>query len=333
MATFKERRDRLIKSNTVSFARELYQNWNDDHCFRLGAALSYYTLFSIAPLLVIIISVTSYFLGEDAIRGELFGQIRSLVGPEGAAGIQTMVEAAYKDNQGLLPTLIGAGTLFLSATLLFMTIQDSLNEIWGVRAKPEKGWVKMIKDRALSFSLVLGIGFGLLSSLMLTSIISALMGYLGELLGDVQAVLVRIAENVVSLGIITVFLAMLYKFLPDAKLQWKDTWRAAILTAILFTLGKFAIGAYLGSSNMASTYGAAAGIVILIVWVNYTSWILFFGAEYMKVYTKRRGRLIQPSANAVRVIRTEVERDVDGSPDYAKGKQVVDLKKDRVAEK
>lgn len=318
MASFKERRDRLLNSNTVSFTRELFQNWNDDNCFRLGAALSYYTLFSIAPLLVIIISVTSYFLGEDAIRGQLYDEIRSLIGPEGAAGIQTMVEAAYKDNQGLLPTVIGAGTLFLSATLLFMTIQDSLNEIWGVRAKPEKGWLKMIKDRALSFSLVLGIGFGLLSSLALTSIISALMGYLGQLLGDVQAVLILVAENVVSVGIITLFLAMLYKFLPDAQLLWKDTWRAAILTAVLFTVGKVAIGAYLGSSNMASTYGAAAGVVILIVWVNYTSWILFFGAEYMKVYTRRRGRMIQPKAHAVRVLKTEVEREQDSLPNHAK---------------
>jgi len=291
--------------DTWSFIKEMYSEWTADKCFQLAAALSYYTLFSLAPMMVIAISLAGYFFGREAVSGELYDQVRDLIGAEGAKSIQTMVESAYVEQKGLIPTIIGIATLIFSATVTFATLQEALNIIWKVKVDTGSGIIRLVISRILSFTLVLGIGFLLMVSLIIQSLISLLSKYIQRLLGEGSDILFQILELVVSSGIIILLFAILFKFLPDAKIKWRNVWRAAILTTILFSIGKYLIGLYIGQSNFASTYGAAASIVIIIVWINYSSWIFFVGAEYAYVYMKRRGEEIEPSAHAFKIKRFE----------------------------
>ncbi len=287
--------------------KEMYDEWTKDNCFQLAAALSYYTLFSLAPMMMIAISLAGYFFGREAVTGELFGQIRGLVGPEGAKAVQTMVESAYIDQKGLIPTIIGVATLIFSATVTFAALQESLNIIWKVKADTKSGIMRLVINRLLSFSMVLGIGFMLMVSLVVQSLISLLSKYIQRMLGEGSDVLFQILELIVSSGILIVLFAIIFKFLPDAKIKWRNVWRAAILTTVLFSVGKYLIGLYIGQSDFTSTYGAAASIVIIIVWINYSSWIFFIGAEYAYVYMHRKGEVIEPSDHAVKIKRTERE--------------------------
>jgi membrane protein len=283
----------------------MYSEWTDDKCFQLAAALSYYTLFSLAPMMVIAISLAGYFFGRDAVSGELYEQIRDLIGADGAKAIQTMVESAYVEQKGLIPTIIGIATLIFSATVTFATLQEALNIIWKVKVNTDSGIMRLVINRVLSFTLVLGIGFLLMVSLIIQSLISLLSKYIQRLLGEGSDILFQILELIVSSSIIILLFAIIFKFLPDAKIKWRNVWRASILTTILFSVGKYLIGLYIGQSNFASTYGAAASIVIIIVWINYSSWIFFVGAEYAYVYMKRRGEEIEPSAHAFKIKRFE----------------------------
>jgi membrane protein len=291
--------------NTWSFIKEMYSEWTSDNCFQLAAALSYYTLFSLAPMMVIAISLAGYFFGREAVSGELYEQIRELIGADGAKAIQTMVENAYIEQRGLIPTIIGIGTLIFSATVTFATLQDSLNIIWKVKANPDSGIMRLVINRLLSFSMVLGIGFLLMVSLIIQSLISLLSKYIQRLLGEGSDILFQILELLVSSGIIIVLFAVIFKFLPDARIKWRNVWRAAFLTTVLFSIGKYLIGLYIGQSNFATTYGAAASLVIIIVWINYSSWIFFVGAEYAYVYMKRKGEEIEPSPHALKIKRFE----------------------------
>lgn len=292
-------------TDTWSFINEMYSEWTDDKCFQLAAALSYYTLFSLAPMMVIAISLAGYFFGRDAVSGELYEQIRDLIGADGAKAIQTMVESAYVEQKGLIPTIIGIATLIFSATVTFATLQEALNIIWKVKVNTDSGIMRLVINRVLSFTLVLGIGFLLMVSLIIQSLISLLSKYIQRLLGEGSDILFQILELIVSSSIIILLFAIIFKFLPDAKIKWRNVWRASILTTILFSVGKYLIGLYIGQSNFASTYGAAASIVIIIVWINYSSWIFFVGAEYAYVYMKRRGEEIEPSAHAFKIKRFE----------------------------
>ena len=291
--------------NTWSFIREMYDEWTSDNCFQLAAALSYYTIFSLAPMMIIAINLAGYFFGRDAVTGELYGQIRGLIGSDGASAVQTMVENAYKDRHGLIPTMIGIGTLIFSATVTFAALQDSLNIIWKVKSNPNSGVMRLIINRVLSFTMVLGIGFFLMVSLIVNSVINILSNYIQRLLGEGSDVLFRMLELTVSSTILILFFAIIFKFLPDAKIKWRNVWRAAILTTVLFSIGKYLIGLYIGQSDFTSTYGAAASIIVIIVWINYSAWIFFIGAEYAYVYMKRKGKEIEPSIHAIKIKRFE----------------------------
>jgi membrane protein len=293
--------------NTWSFMKEMYDEWTKDNCFQLAAALSYYTLFSLAPMMIIAISLAGYFFGREAVTGELFGQIRGLIGPEGAKAVQTMVESAYIEQKGFIPTIIGVASLIFSATVTFAALQDSLNIIWKVKADTKSGIMKLVINRLLSFSMVLGIGFMLMVSLVVQSLISLLSKYIQRLLGEGSNILFQIVELIVSSGILIVLFAVIFKFLPDVKIKWRNVWRAAILTTVLFSVGKYLIGLYIGQSDFTTTYGAAASIVIIIVWINYSAWIFFVGAEYAYVYMKRKGEEIEASEHAVKIKRIERE--------------------------
>jgi membrane protein len=296
---------KIWAKDTVSFAQQMYEAWEEDNCFRLAAALSYYTIFSLAPMIIIVISVAGYFFGKEAVEGQIFMQVKGLIGSEGAMGLQNMVQNAYLEKSSFVTTLIGVGTLIFSATATFTVLQDSLNTIWEVKAKPSKGWLKFLINRILSFSLVMGIGFLLLVSLVIHTLLIALQGFIERVLDTFSVYLIQVAQSTVSFGIITLLFAMMFKFLPDVRLQWKHVWRASILTAILFSFGRYLISLYLGNSNLASTYGAASSVVIIIMWVNYSSLIFFLGAEYIHVYMLRRGETIKPTKQAVMVVHTE----------------------------
>ncbi len=263
--------------------------WVDDYAPSMGAALAYYSLFSIAPLLIIAIAVAGFFFGEEAARGEIFGQLRGLIGEEGAAAVQGLLKSASEPLHGAIATAAGVFTLLIGATTVFGELQSDLDRIWRVPAPKEGGGMWMlIRSRVLSFGMVIGIGFLLLVSLIVSAILSALNKWWLPLFGG-WIVLFAIVNAVVSFAIITVLFAMVLKFLPRISIDWRDVWIGAAVTALLFTAGKFLIGLYLGRSSVASGFGAAGSVVVLMVWIYYSAQIFLLGAEFTSVYAHRYG--------------------------------------------
>jgi len=291
-----DHRVKLLKT-IFSLLKETFQEWKDDKASRLAAALSYYTIFSLAPLLLVAITVVGFVMDPGEIKGELYSQVRDLVGRDGADMIRTMVDnAAASDAKGLA-AVVSVVTLLLGATGVFMALKDALNAIWDVEPEPGRGIIGMIKDRALSFSLVPGIGFLLLVSLLVDALLSVLAKYANDLmLSDVWITAIRVISLGVSLAVITGLFAVIYKVLPDATIAWRDVWIGAAFTAALFTLGRFAIGLYIGNSSTASSYGAAASLIVILLWIYYAAQILFFGAEFTQVYARRFGSQIESDA-------------------------------------
>jgi membrane protein len=282
--------------------RETFQDWSEDKAPRLAAALAYYTIFSLAPLLVLVIAIAGFVLGNnDSIRQELLGQVQAMMGAEGAEAVNTLIQNTSQPGQGILATIIGIFTLILGATGVFGQLQDALNTIWEVEPKKGGGIMGMVKTRFLSFTMVLGISFLLLVSLVVSAGLSLVNNYFSALLGPL-GFLAQVINIVISLGVITLVFAMIFKILPDATVEWKDVWIGALVTAILFTIGKQLLGIYLGSSAPASAFGAAGSLVILLLWVYYSAQILFLGAEFTQVYARHHGSRIQPSA-PIRVYR------------------------------
>jgi membrane protein len=294
-----------------------FSDFMDDKVLKLSAALSYYTVFSIAPMLIVIFTLFQVFLGRDAIEGTVYGQIKDLVGNDAAIQIQEMIKNAALSGDSTWATVVGVVTLLFGATAVFGEIQDSINFIWQLKAKPKNGLVKMLINRLLSFSMVISLGFILLVSLMLNGLIELFSNQLAALLPEVTVVLVYIINLVLTFGIITLLFAIIFKVLPDAKVEWKHVIVGAITTAILFMIGKFAIGFYLGASKVSSTYGAAGSIVIILLWVYYSAIILYFGAEFTQVYVEYHGARITPNAYAVWVKEVPVESTEPLDPRYS----------------
>ncbi len=283
-----------------------------DDAIKLSASLSYYTIFSFAPLLIVIMSLAGFFFGAEAVQGKIYWQIKNLVGSETALQIQEIIQNIKTSRHTTVGTIIGVIALLVGATGVFTEIQDSINYIWSVKAKPKKGWVKLIMNRLLSFSLIVSFGFILLVSLL----VNALMDLLNEkttlLFADLAYVFY--AFNLIAIFVvITCLFAIIFKVLPDATIKWKDAFIGAIFTAILFILGKFIIGYYLGNSNIGITYGAAASVIIILLWVYYSSIILFFGAEFTHLYAKQYGGGIVPDKTAVFIVKQEVKEIITSS--------------------
>lgn len=293
----------------ISLLRETFTEWNEDKASRLAAALAYYTVFSLAPMLIIAIAIAGAVFGEEAARGEIVTQIQGLVGRDGAKFIETAIEGASKPRAGTIASLISIAVLLFGASGLFAQLQDSLNTIWEVKPKPGRGVIGILRDRFLSFTMVLGVGFLLLVSLVLSAGLSGLVNFLGSLLPGIGALL-QLANFVLSFAVTTLLFGLIYKVLPDVKIAWSDVWSGAIVTSLLFSIGRFALGLYLGNSSFGSTYGAAGSVVIILVWVYYAAQILFFGAEFTQVYARRYGSRIVPTKNAVPL--TEKNRDEQG---------------------
>jgi len=281
--------------------KQTFAGWMEDGALDLGAALAYYALFSLAPLLLIVIAVAGLVWRREAVQGQLVGQLQGLVGEQGGQAIQTMISNAGKHGSGVLATIVGVVTILFGATGVFVELQTSLNRIWNVEPKPGGGVWGFVKTRLLSFGMILGIGFLLLISLVVTTAVSAVGAWATELLPAAK-VLVAGGTFVVSFALITLLFAMIYKVLPDVEIGWRDVWIGAASTALLFTAGKFLIGLYLAKSSVASTYGAAGSLVIVLLWIYYSAQILFLGAEFTQVYASHYGSNIRPSAHAVPVV-------------------------------
>jgi membrane protein len=264
--------------------------WWNDNVPHLGAALSYYTLFSLAPILIVAIAIAGLAFGAEAVRGEIVVQIDGLVGHEGALAVQAMLEGAAKPSSSIPATFIGVITFFLGATGAFLELQAALNTIWRVKPKSSGNWLRVLMmQRLISFALVVGVGFLLLTSLLVSAGLAALYKYMGDTYPGV-AILWEALNVVVSLGVVTLLFAMIYKVLPDVELAWRDVWVGGLVTAGLFTIGKLVIGLYLGTSALSSTYGAAGSVVVLLVWVYYSSQIILLGAEFTREYVAEFGR-------------------------------------------
>jgi membrane protein len=283
--------------STWTILREAASEWVDDKATRLSAAIAFYTILSLAPLFLIVIAIAGAVFGQEAATGALTNELRGLVGEAGAQVVSTTVERADKPGEGILASIIGIVTLLIGASGVFGELQDALNTAWDVKTKPGRGIWGTIRDRFLSFSMVLVVGFLLLVSLVITTTLASCSGYLGGLVPGLP-VIMHVTNFVLSLLVVTVLFALLFKLLPDAEIAWRDVWFGAAVTALLFTLGKYLIGIYLGRGGVATPFGAAGSLVAFIVWVYYSGLILFFGAELTKVTAQHAGRQITPSANA-----------------------------------
>jgi membrane protein len=274
--------------------------WWNDNVPHLGAALSYYTLFSLAPILIVAMAIAGFAFGAEAVRGEIVSQIDGLVGHEGALAVQAMLEGAAKPSSSIPATIIGIITFFLGATGAFLELQTALNAIWRVKPKASTSFLRSLMiDRLISFGLVVAVGFLLLTSLLISAGLAALDRYMGQAFPGV-AILWQAANVIVSLGVITLLFAMIYKLLPDVELAWSDVWVGGLVTAGMFTMGKFLIGLYLGTSGLASSYGAAGSVIVLLVWVYYSSQVVLLGAEFTRAYVDQFGRRPPPSEFATK---------------------------------
>lgn len=295
-----------------------FSDFSEDNPMNYAAIIAYYTVFSLPAILILVLKIASLIFGEEAVTGQLFGQIKGIVGAETAASMQEMVKAASKSGTSVWATILGIGTLAFSATTVFISLQDSLNYIWGVKAKPQKGWIKYIVNRLLSFSIVASFGFLLLVSLSVDALIGALTHYLERYYSEGILWLSTIINVAISLGLLTLVFAMIYKILPDAKIKWRSVWTGAFVTTLLFVLGKTLIGWYIGFSKTESGYGAAGSVVLILVWVYYSAVILLLGAEFTKAYSKHTGHEIEPSAQAVKVEVKEIHRNDEGKVEEVK---------------
>jgi membrane protein len=280
--------------------KETISDWIDDGAARLAAALAYYSLLSLAPLLVISIAIAGFVFGHDAARGRVAGELGAVVGAQAAEGIQSVVANARSPVSGVLSTIVGVVTLFIGASGVFGELQSSLNSIWEVKRKPGRGIWGEVKDRFLSFTMVLGVAFLLLVSLVLNSILSAIGAKFSEVLPGGELVW-QALNFAFSLSVITGLFALIFKYVPDAAIKWRDVWLGAAVTAVLFTIGKFLLALYLGKAAIGSSYGAAGSLIALVVWVYYAAQILLLGAEFTQVQARRSGREIRPARGALQL--------------------------------
>ncbi|WP_421942555.1 YihY/virulence factor BrkB family protein [Pedobacter sp.] len=284
-----------------------FTGFGDHKVTKLSGSLAYYTVFSMAPLLVVIISLCGIFLGREAAEGQIYRQLDGFLGKDTAYQLQQIVKTAYLNGKSTVAFIVGLATLLIGATTVFGDIQDSINHIWGLKPKPKRGWLKMLQNRFLSFSVIISLGFVLLVSLAVTSVLDAFSSRLQARFEDVSVIIFYVLNQAITLAVISLIFGVIFKVLPDAIIKWRDVILGSVVTAILFMIGKFAISIYIGQSNVGSTYGAAGSLVILLLWTYYSSIILYFGAEFTKAYAIAYGSEIHPSHYAVTTREVEIE--------------------------
>ena len=286
--------------------RQAFTEFINDHGLKFSASLSYYTVFSLGPVLLIMISLAGIFFGKDAVEGKIYWQLEGLVGSGAALQIQQIIGNIEESQLSRSGAILGLVILFIGATGVFTEMQDSINYIWSIKTKPKKSVVKFLLDRLLSFSLIISFGFILMVSLAVHALVDILHEKLKSFFDEATVFIFQGVNYIMLFIVITTLFAVIFKILPDAKIRWKDTFIGATFTAVLFLVGKWLIGLYLGNSNIGVTYGAAASVVIILLWVYYTSIILYFGAEFTKIYTMNFGGGIVPEKTAVFIIKQEV---------------------------
>ncbi|MET0283655.1 MAG: YihY/virulence factor BrkB family protein [Polyangiales bacterium] len=294
----------------IGVFKETARDWSRDNATRLAASLAYYTVLSLAPLLMLAVSISGLVFGEEAARGQIAQQLTAVVGPEAGEGVETVLKNAQAPDTGTLSSILGIAVLMFGASGVFGELQSSLNEVWQVRRKPGSFW-NVIRERFFSFSMVLGVAFLLLVSLLVSAVLTAVGHRLSHALPGGETVWL-VLNAVISLGIISVIFALLFKVIPDVEIAWRDVWVGAVVTAILFTVGKFGLDMYLGRASVASPYGAAGSLIVLVIWVYYAAQILFFGAEFTQVHARRRGAVVKPSKYAEAKQVERVVHDDDG---------------------
>jgi len=305
-------------TKTVDLIKTSFKEWKEDNASRLAAALAYYTIFSISPLLIIALAIAGQFIDQSVVRDQLMTQISGLVGQQGADIISTMLQNAHRPTTGLLASIFGIVTLLMGASGFFGELQGALNTIWEVTPKPNRGIWGTIKDRFFSFTMVLGLSFLLLVSLVISTALSALNNYIT---GNVASasILLGVVNFAISFGVVALIFALIFKFIPDVEIAWRDVWFGSVVTALLFMVGKTAIGIYLGTSSVASSYGVAGSLVVLLLWIYYSAQILFLGAEFTQVFADKYGRHVQPDSNAIPM--SEEKRIQQGVPHEGEVKQ------------
>jgi len=291
--------------------------FTDSNALSLAAALAFNAIFSIPPLLIIIIRAAGVFFGDEVVSGKLADQLSGAIGEGAAEGIQAILKNAKFSGAGGIAFWVGLGTLIFASTTFFATLQQSLNTIWNLKVKPTNSILYMLRERVFSFGIILSIALLLLVSFVISAAISILSGYLTKFIPDIGVWVIKLVDFVVSIGLITLLFGLIFKYLPDAIIRWKDTLIGAAVTALLFTIGKFLISWYIGTSDPGSAYGAAGSVIIILIWIYYSSMIVLFGAEFTQQYADRFGQHVRPKPHAVFVEEREVVVDND---DVGKGR-------------
>jgi membrane protein len=277
----------LAMRNMWGLIYESVMEWIGDRASRKGAALAFYTVFSLAPILIMAIAIAGFFFGEDAARGEIYMQMSDLLGPDGAQAVQAMIQNASRREAGIIATVVGAVTLFIGATTALAELKDGLDQIWDVPTERTSGFWYFLRTRLLSIGLILSLGFLLLVSLALSAVFAALAKRWGP--ADATGAVLQAVNFLFSYALVTLLFAMIYKILPSARIAWRDVIIGSLVTAFLFSIGKFVIGVYIGNSAIASSYGAAGSVILVLIWVYYSAQIFLLGAEFTKVYAHRYG--------------------------------------------
>lgn len=288
MATTKTKEKFKIR-HLPSLLKDTFKAWNDNDPWRLSAVVAYYAVLALPGLLVILINVIGSIWGSDIVAGQLNEQLTTVLGPDAAASILKMISETQNSKENLISTIIGIATILFGATGVFYQLQISLNKIWRIEGTTSFSFLKILTERVKSFAFILAIGFLLLISFVLTTVISVLTDYIQSSFPNILLYLIYILNFLISIGIISTLFALMFQYMPDTKIRWKTVWIGAILTAVLFVLGEFLLSFYFGKSNPGSTYGAAGSIVLVLLWVSYSCMIFFFGAEFTRVYSKRYG--------------------------------------------
>ena len=313
------RKEKVTLKGIWEILKASFTGFTDHKVTKLSGSLAYYTVFSMAPLLVVIISLCGIFLGQEAAQGQVYNQLAGFLGRETALSLQEMIQKAAIGDKGTIAFIIGAVTLLVGATTVFADIQDSINMIWGLKPKPKRGWLKLLQNRFLSFSVIISLGFLLLVSLAVTSVLDGFSSKLQARFSDVSVVLFYILNQIVTLAVISTIFGVIFKVLPDAIIKWRDVILGSMVTAVLFMLGKFGISFYIGSSDVGSTYGAAGSLIVVLLWTYYSSIILYFGAEFTKAYAVKYGSEIHPSHYAVTTKEVEIETEGKSVQENEKG--------------
>ncbi len=308
-------------ASTWKITKQTFIEFVDDNPLDYAAIIGFYTIFSLPAVLIITIRIAGAFFGQEAVKGEVVNQLGGIVGRNSAAQFQSIIENAAVSDATTIGTIVGVATMIFSATTVFVALQDSLNAMWEVKAKIEKGWLKLLVGRVLSLAMVISMGFLLLVSLSIDVALGIVYDFLRQRFSGIAIYFITIGNILVSLVISTIIFAAIYRVLPDAKIRWKNVWVGAFVTSILFVLGKYVLNVYFQHDPLADTYGAAGSLVLILVWVYYTAVIFLFGAEFTQVYSKAHEKKIEPEDTAVKVKKKEVEIDTDTGKIEVKGKE------------